>query len=163
MAGLEHARTFDAVSINGVPMMFREKQILAITLHDAFLTFGGKNPLLHSFCEVYAPRGPMTNVCNVMKKLIQSSSHFHQIAEFFAEKSDRDIDVDDDVISLLPPFFPHYGHWLAEGVPMYFKSTKLSAISSQVSTACSWHTGTGLKGDSYPLPVFCFQTMWVNI
>ena len=25
--------------------------------------------------------------------------------------------VDEQVIDLVPPFMPHYGHWLAEGIP----------------------------------------------
>ena len=45
-----------------MPLLFVEQQILALTIHGAFVTRSTGYDIIHSECEVYATRGIMTNV-----------------------------------------------------------------------------------------------------
>ena len=45
-----------------VPLLFVEKQVLAVTIHDAFVLAGDRSYLPHTMCEVYAVRELITNV-----------------------------------------------------------------------------------------------------
>ena len=45
------------------PNLYLEKQIVAITIPNAFVTEGDRVAIPFTYCEVYAPVDIMTNAC----------------------------------------------------------------------------------------------------
>ena len=46
-----------------VPLRFVEKQILAVSIENGFMTHSEGISILHTYCEVFATRGESTDVC----------------------------------------------------------------------------------------------------
>ena len=45
------------------PLLFVEKQVIAVTIQDTYLDYGDRTPLPYTACEVYAPTEQITQVC----------------------------------------------------------------------------------------------------
>ena len=44
------------------PLLFVEKQVVSVTIPDAYVTEGDRVAIPYTYCEVYAPVDIMTNV-----------------------------------------------------------------------------------------------------
>ena len=59
--GQARAKVLEPTDAPDVPLMFYEKQSIAVTIRGAILG-GGDAAIPHTYCEVYAPLGIKTNV-----------------------------------------------------------------------------------------------------
>ena len=62
LSGQAQANVFEGRLIDKTPLLFTEKQVLAVKINDAFVLAGDRAYLPHSMCEVYAVRELVTNV-----------------------------------------------------------------------------------------------------
>jgi len=81
----------------GFPLRFSDKDTIAVTLNDAYLSDG----VMYTDCEIFLTVGLNTDV----------PSHFHP--ETSAEQT---IEINEEVISLMHPNIENYYHWTAEGL-----------------------------------------------
>ena len=105
-----------------MPLLFVEKQIIAVTIPSAFLEGGsgqGEVPIPYTYCEVFAPTELMTKVSDSFPlhiSSIQSVDFSLQITGNFVGTAKHTIKIDEDVVSLLSPYATNYYHWITEGV-----------------------------------------------
>ena len=98
------------------PNQYVEKQVLVVALPDAFLIESDHAAIPHTHCEVFAPRGIMTYVCDACTCLALMRL---QIVNYFPGTATELVAVDEDVLSLLTPMSENYFHFVAEFLPRH--------------------------------------------
>ena len=109
-----HRDVDDSISAT---LQFIEKQVLAVTLRDAFLD-GGKEAVPYVRCEVFAPLDLNTAVLG--HSYHHPHAHIHPSMQFdqnFRGSTTADVRVEGEVISLWTPNAHNYYHVLAELAP----------------------------------------------
>ena len=148
----------DDGSMEPVPLEFVEKQILAVTINNAFVQ-PGNPPLIHSYCEMYATRGLMTNVCPFMEHLLPWTVYHSllQLADYLYGVDIVHETVDAPTIYLVPPYLPHYGHWLTEGIPLLVVLRPWYCfVCHRAHSGCCWPINTSSKIDTIMPREYCF-------
>ena len=104
------------------PLLFFEKQIIAVRIAEAHLIEGDRYGIPFSYCEVYAPRELMTNVCpmHCIVSLLVLTCLYPQLPDYFHGPFESGFErIEDDVVSIVVPYMPNYYHWIAEGVTLF--------------------------------------------
>ena len=101
------------------PMLFVEKQIIAVAIADGFME--GAAGIPHSCCEVYAPSEHMTNVSGTCVEL---AAYTMQLLGNFVGSAQHTTFIAGDTISVLTGNADNYYHFMAEFVPRYVRGRR---------------------------------------
>jgi hypothetical protein len=109
--GLQQANVFED-SLQS-PLLFVEKQVIAVTLHDSYLTEGDFTAIHFTHCEVFPLMKWTTNVCSAAF-MFSFPDHFQQVPYLFHGVSKFVTYVSGTTISLVSSFHHSYYHFLLE-------------------------------------------------
>ena len=110
------------------PLKFVSKQLIAVSIPNAYFGGNGVYALPHTYCEVYAPIGLTTNVCSVIPLMRCHMSDELQVHENFSPFADETVEVAGDVVDLTVPDIHNYHHFIVDFLVRFYSDALPSFI-----------------------------------